>query len=91
MRDNVLRGTQFVEEQISNLGREASRIKDVVGESIEDSIVSARRAVKKGYGTAEDLMEETTHCIKRYPLRSVLGAFAVGACAGWLLFRVRRS
>ena len=91
MRENVLRGTQFVEEQISNLGREASRIKDVVGESIEDSIVSARRAVKKGFGTAEDLMDEATHSIKRYPMRSVLGAFALGACAGWLLFRGRRS
>ena len=90
MKENVLRGTQFVEEQISNLGREASRLKSVVGDRVEDSIVNARRAVKKGYGTAEDLMDEATHRIKRYPVRSVLGAFALGAFAGWLLFRGRR-
>lgn len=90
MRENVLRGTQFVEEQISALGREASRLKNVVGDTVEDSLVTARRAVKRGYGSAEDLIDEATHSIKRYPLRSVIGAFAIGAFAGWLLFRGRR-
>lgn len=90
MRENVLRGTQFVEEQISNLGREASRLKGVVSDTVEDSIVSARRAVKRGYGSAEDLVDEAAHSIKRYPLGSVIGAFAIGAFAGWLLFRGRR-
>ena len=90
MKENVLRGTQFVEEQISNLGREASRITGVVGDTVEDSLVSARRAVKRGYGSAEDMLDEAAHSIKRYPLRSVIAAFAVGAFAGWLIFRGRR-
>ena len=87
MRENVLRGTQFVEEQISNLGREASRIKGVVGETVEDSLINAKRAVKRGFGSAEDLVDEAAHKIKRYPFRSVIGALAVGAFAGWLLFK----
>jgi ElaB/YqjD/DUF883 family membrane-anchored ribosome-binding protein len=90
MKENVLRGTQFVEEQISNLGREASRIKSVVSDTVEDSLVTARRAVKRGYGSAEDLIDDAVHTIKRYPVRSVIGAFAVGAFAGWLFSRGQR-
>jgi len=91
MNENVLRGTQFVEEQISSLGREASRLKSVVSDKVDDSLVTAKRAVKRGYGSAEDLMDEATHNIKRYPLRSVIGAFAIGAVAGWLCSYGRRS
>ena len=90
MKENVVRATQFVEEQISNLGREASRFKGTVTDAVEDSLVSARRAVKRGYSSAEDLVDEATHRIKRYPLGSVLGAFAIGVFAGWVLFRNHR-
>ncbi|HJZ68310.1 MAG TPA: hypothetical protein VKF81_09330 [Blastocatellia bacterium] len=90
MKENVVRATQFVEEQISNLGREASRFKGTVTDAVEDSLVSAKRAVKRGYSSAEDLVDEASHQIKRYPLSSVIGAFAVGAFVGWLLFRNRR-
>jgi ElaB/YqjD/DUF883 family membrane-anchored ribosome-binding protein len=90
MKENVLRGTQFMEDQISTLGREASRLKSVVSDKVEDSLVTAKRAVKRGYDSAEDLIDEASHSIKRYPLRSVIGAFAIGAVAGWLFFGGRR-
>jgi ElaB/YqjD/DUF883 family membrane-anchored ribosome-binding protein len=90
MKENVLRGTQFVEDQISNLGREASRLKSVVSEKVDDSLVTAKRAVNRGYVSAEDLIDEASHNIKRYPVRSVLAAFAIGALAGWLLSNGRR-
>jgi ElaB/YqjD/DUF883 family membrane-anchored ribosome-binding protein len=85
MKENVIRGTQFVEEQISNLGREASRIRGVVSEAVDDSLVNARRVARRGYNSAEDLIDETSHQIKRHPLRSVLCALAMGAVVGWLL------
>ena len=91
MKENVVRGTQFVEEKISNLGRDASRVKGVVADAVEDSMISAKRAVRRGYGAAEDLLYDTSHRIRRYPLRSVACAFACGALVGWLLFRNRRS
>lgn len=91
MKENVLRGTHFVEEQISNLGREASKFKGVVTDAVEDSLVNAKRAVKRGRESAEDFVDETSHRIKRYPLGSVVCAFACGALTGWLLFRNRRS
>lgn len=91
MKENVLRGTHFVEEQISNLGREATRFKGVVTDAVEDSLVNAKRAVKRGYESAEDFVDETSHRIKRYPLRSVVCALACGVLAGWLLFRNRKS
>ena len=85
MKENVIRGTQFVEEQISNLGREASRIRGVVSEAVDDSMVNARRVARRGYNSAEDMVEETSHQIKRHPIRSVLCALAMGAVLGWLL------
>ena len=90
MKDNVVRATQFVEEQISNLGREASRFKSTVTDAVEDSLVNAKRAAKRGYSSAEDLVDEAAHRIKRYPLGSVIGAFAVGAIVGWLVIGNRR-
>ena len=84
MKENVIRGTQFVEEQISNLGREASRLRGAVSEVVDDSLVNARRAARRGYNSAEDLIEETSHQIKRHPIRSVLCAMAMGAVLGWL-------
>ena len=90
MNENVLKGTQFVEEQISNLGREASRLRGVVTEAVDDSLVNARRAARRGYNSAEDLIDDVSHEIKRHPLRSVLCALAVGAIAGWLLLPRRR-
>ena len=90
MKENVLKGTQFVEEQISNLGHEASRLRGVVTDAVDDSLVNARRAARRGYNSAEDLIDETSHHIKRHPLRSVLCALAIGALAGWLLFPRRR-
>ena len=90
MKENVLRGTQFVEEQIANLEREVSRLRGVVSEAVDDSLVHARRAAKRGYNSAEDLIDETSHQIRRHPLRSVLCALALGALAGWLLVPRRR-
>lgn len=90
MKENVLKGTQFVEEQFSNLGREASRLRAVVTDAVDDSLVNARRAARRGYNSAEDLIEEASHEIKRHPLRSVLCALALGALAGWLLIPRRR-
>jgi ElaB/YqjD/DUF883 family membrane-anchored ribosome-binding protein len=91
MKENVVRGTQFVEEQISNLGREASRLRGVVADVVDDSMVNTRRAARHGYSAAEDLIDETSHHIKRHPLRSMLCALAVGAVVGWLFFpRLKR-
>ena len=90
MKENVQRGTQFVEEQISNLGREATRLRGVVTDAVDDSLVNARRAARRGYNSAEDLIDDVSHEIKRHPLRSVLCALAFGAIAGWLLLPRRR-
>ena len=90
MKENVLRGSQFVEEQISNLGREASRLRGVVTDVVDDSVVNARRAVRHGRNSAEEMIDEVSHQIKRHPLRSMLCSLAVGALAGWLVFRISR-
>ena len=90
MKENVLRGSQFVEEQFSNLGREASRLRGAVSEAVDESLVNARRAARRGYNSAEDLIDDAAHQIKRHPFRSVVCALAMGALVGWLLFPRRR-
>ena len=91
MKENVQRGAHFVEEQFSNLGREASRLRGVVTEAVDESLVNARRAARRGYNSAEDLIEEASHEIKRHPLRAVLCSLAIGALIGWLLIPRRRQ
>lgn len=86
MKENVLRANQFVEEQISNVGREASRLRGVATDAVDDALINARRAARRGYNSAEDLLDETAHQIKRHPFRSVLCSLALGALIGWLLF-----
>lgn len=71
--------------QVSDLGQQAARMRsaagDAVSEAIEDGKVAARRAVKRGYNRAEDLIDEATYRVKRSPLQSV----ALGFCGGFLL------
>ena len=78
-------------DSLLNLGREASRLRGVVNEAVDESLVNARRAARRGYNSAEDLLEETAHEIKRHPFRSVACALVMGALAGWLLFPRRKG
>jgi ElaB/YqjD/DUF883 family membrane-anchored ribosome-binding protein len=75
------------ERRFGHFSREAFRIKA----AIEDRIDTARRAVKHGYRATEDFVDDTTHRIKRDPLRAVGLSFVVGATAGWCLMHRRRG
>ena len=48
----------------------------------------ARRAVRRGWHTAEDFVDEVASTVKRQPLKSIGVTFGValgiGALAGWL-------
>ncbi len=89
---------QRVEDALSNIGADATRIGERVGERMSDAIeegyVVARRAVRRGRHAAEDLIDETSYRIKRDPLSAVAVTFGVGlglgSIVGWLLTRRRR-
>jgi len=60
-------------------------------DTIEDGLRSARRAVKHGRNTMEDIIEDAQHAVKQKPFGAVGIAFAAGILAGgvatWLGFR----
>ena len=75
--------------QVSELGHQAARLKSVasgaVSEAIEDGKVAARRAVKRSYNRAEDLMDDAAYRVKKSPLQSVGVCFGVGVLVGAIL------
>ncbi|MGH9881278.1 MAG: hypothetical protein ACRD6N_07565 [Pyrinomonadaceae bacterium] len=82
-------------EKVAQVGVEATRLKAAASHAVEDAMTEARRLAKRGRYAAEDLIDETTHQIKRQPLRAVAITFAVallvGLLAGFLAGRSSRE
>jgi ElaB/YqjD/DUF883 family membrane-anchored ribosome-binding protein len=90
-KDNTSKASREAEQRLAHFGKEAVRMKAAMAEKVEDGMNTARRAVKQGYRAAEDLADDTTHRIKRDPLRAVGLCFVAGVAAGWFLpHRARR-
>lgn len=72
----------------SHLAHEVKLMKTIATDAAEDGARAARRAVRQTVHRAEDLMDETTHQIKRQPLKAIGLALVAGSCvglvAGWL-------
>jgi ElaB/YqjD/DUF883 family membrane-anchored ribosome-binding protein len=90
LRDSISKRAREAEERFTQLGKEAVRFKAATVEAIEDSMNTARRAVKQGYRATEDFVDDTTHRIKRDPVRALGLSFVVGAALGWFLPRRAR-
>ena len=58
-----------------------------ISEGYQDAKSATRRLVKRTRHAAEDLMDDFTHQIKHYPLRSVGIALGAGAILGVLVSR----
>jgi ElaB/YqjD/DUF883 family membrane-anchored ribosome-binding protein len=99
MRENekggLLSKAMHAGERVAHVGVEATRLKAAASHAVEDAMTEARRLAKRGRYAAEDLIDETTHQIKREPLRAVAITFAVGfgvgALAGFLAGRSSRK
>lgn len=80
--------------QVSELGHQAGRLTSVastaVAEAIEDGRTAARRAVKRSYNRAEDMVDDAAHRIKKSPLQSVGVCFGVGVLTGAIFARLFR-
>jgi len=72
-------------------GLDVAKLKKRVGNAVEEAIDDAQRLAKQGQYALEDVMDDTTHYIKKNPWQSVgyaAGAgIGVGLLAGWLMAR----
>jgi ElaB/YqjD/DUF883 family membrane-anchored ribosome-binding protein len=59
--------------------------KAAVSAKLEDGRIAAERLLKRSRYAVEDGIEETSHQIKRHPLRFFAIAFAAGAAVGFLM------
>jgi ElaB/YqjD/DUF883 family membrane-anchored ribosome-binding protein len=65
--------------------------KEVVSDALQEGKDTVTQFLKDTRHSAEDLLDEATHNIKRFPLGSVLMAFSVGAVFGMLISRNGRD
>jgi ElaB/YqjD/DUF883 family membrane-anchored ribosome-binding protein len=97
MAEGVVEKVMAARASVSGLGQQAARLRasasEAVTDAIEDVGLAAKRAAKRGYNKAEDLIDETSHRIKRSPLRAVTTCFFLGMVTGALVGRLfnRRS
>lgn len=83
--------------KVAQTGVEAERLRNHVTEAVthtvEDTVNSAKRAVKHGQYVVEDLVDEATYSVKRHPLQAVgltLGVgFVLGTMFGVALSRLK--
>lgn len=91
MQTEVLKKALHTSGKALELGVEAERLKQRLTHKLEDGIVDARRSLKRRRHAAEDLLDDTTYCVKQNPWQAVgvtLGlGFGIGALAGLLLGR----
>ncbi len=89
MPADVLEKPAMVEDAL----REVSKIGSILTDAVEDSVRSARQAIKHGRDAAEDVIEEAQHTVKQRPFQAMGIAFAAGVLAGgflaWIGFRRR--
>lgn len=69
----------------ARMGAGVARVKGVVVDAIEGGVDATQDAVKKGRRSAEDLIDDAEHCVKRHPLNAVAVSFGIGLGLGALI------
>jgi ElaB/YqjD/DUF883 family membrane-anchored ribosome-binding protein len=94
-KEGLLSKALHVGAQATNLGHEALRFKtnvsNAVTDAFEDGKREAKRALKRGYNAAEDLVDETSYRVKHNPMKSVAIAFGVGVLFGGVITGLTRK
>jgi len=71
--------------------RNATRAASAVGDVLEDGVIAAQRAAKRGTWAATELLDDTKKSLQRHPRETAAAIFATGVAAGvaisWILRR----
>lgn len=84
MKENVLKTATIASERVLD-SLNASK------EKVADAIEDGRKLVKRARRSAEDVLDDAKHNIRRFPFRSVGIAFGAGLLFGALVSRNGRS
>jgi ElaB/YqjD/DUF883 family membrane-anchored ribosome-binding protein len=80
---------------LEDVMKEASKLKAVIADAVEDGVRSALRAVRQGRHRAEDALDDAKHVVRRNPVESLGIAFGAGILAGalaaWIAARSLRD
>jgi len=92
MQPEILEKTIEVRDQ---LGAEVKRVKEAVVDAVDNGVVAARRAVKQGRRSAEDLVDDAEYRVKQHTFSALGVSFGIGmglgAAIGVLLARNGRN
>src|SRR4029434_255260 len=77
--------------KVAEAGLDVGMLKKRVENTVEEAVSNAQRLAKRGKYALEDVIDDTTHYIKKNPWPSIgyaAGAgLGVGLLAGWLMTR----
>ena len=82
--NNVLKEATKAGERVAH---SFAASKEAVASAIEDGRTVVKHITKRTYRTVNDLLDDTVHQIKRYPLGSIMVALGVGALVGAVIAR----
>ena len=84
-KSNLLDKATHFGERLVQMGGDATRLKSVASNAVEDAVTEAKRFAKRGRYAAEDLIDDAAYRVRRDPFRSVALGFAIGFSLGALM------
>jgi ElaB/YqjD/DUF883 family membrane-anchored ribosome-binding protein len=66
----------------AHLSHEARMVTSIARDAGEEGVHAAKRVIRRGVETLEDLKDETAHAVKRQPFRAIAIAAGVGLLVG---------
>lgn len=78
-------------DTLEEMAQNASRLRSSVSEAVEDNMHLVRRAARRSWYGAEDLVANAAYKVRRHPFEAVAIAagtgFAIGLLVGWTATR----
>jgi ElaB/YqjD/DUF883 family membrane-anchored ribosome-binding protein len=78
-------------KQIDESAHHASHTVSAVEDVLEDGVIAAERAAKRGACAASEAFCDTKRCLQRHPFESIAATFAAGIAAGAAIVCIARK
>lgn len=85
MKAEVLDKAIEVGAAVAQMRAGSGQMKEAVAGAVEDGLTAAKRAVKQGRRTAEDLVDDAEYQVKQHPFSVVGVSFGIGLGLGTVI------